>query len=95
MEEIRVDMRNHTEKDVQEGRKQAQLMFRLNNTMPGTDEYDEVLKEMFGDRIGEGSYVAVPLSGAAIDKLVIGKGCYINSNLLAMSRGGITIGDYV
>ena len=95
MEEIRVDMRKHTEQDLQEGRKQAQLMFKLNHTMPGTDEYDAVLKELFGDRIGEGSYVAAPLSGAAVNKLVIGKGCYINSNLLAMSRGGITIGDYV
>lgn len=48
-------------------------MFKLNHTMPRTEEYMSVLKELLGDRIGEGSYVAAPVSGVAIDKLVIGK----------------------
>lgn len=70
-------------------------MFKLNHTMPRTEEYFNVLSELFEERLGEGSYVASPIAGAAMEKLVIGKGCFINSNLLAMSRGGITIGDYV
>ena len=70
-------------------------MFKLNHTMPRTEEYTAVLKELFEDRIGEGSFVAAPLAGAAIDKLVIGKHVFINSNLLAMARGGITIEDDV
>ena len=32
--------------------------------------------------------------GAALDMLKIGKGVFVNSNLLAMARGGIKIGDY-
>ena len=91
MEELRVDMRERTPKEQAIYDKQAQLMFKLNHTMPRTEEYMGVLKELFEDRIGEGSYVAAPLGGVAMEKLVIGKHCFINSNLLAMSRGGITI----
>ena len=95
MEELRVDMRERTPEEQEIYDRQAQLMFKLNHTMPRTEEYMGVLKELFEDRIGEGSYVAAPLGGAAMEKLVIGKHCFINSNLLAMSRGGITIGDNV
>ena len=95
MKEIRVDMRKLTPNEIKLYEKQAQLIFKLNHSMPRTEEYMTVLKELFEDRIGEGSYIAAPLSGAAMEKLVIGKNCYINSNLLAMSRGGITIGDNV
>ena len=95
MEELRVDMRERTAEEQEMYDKQAQLLYKLNHTMPRTDEYTEVLEELFGDRLGEGSYLAAPLSGAAIEKLVIGRNCYINSNLLAMSRSGITIGNDV
>lgn len=52
-------------------------------------------RKLFGENIGEGSYVAPPLQGAALDKLKIGNNVYINSNCLAMARGGITIEDDV
>ncbi|MBR1628634.1 MAG: galactoside O-acetyltransferase, partial [Lachnospiraceae bacterium] len=95
MEEIRVDMRERTPEEQAMYDRQAQLMFKLNHTMPRTEEYLAVLRELFGDHLGEGSYVASPLAGAAMEKLIIGKNCFINGNLLAMSRGGITIGDNV
>ncbi len=95
MDELRVDMRELTPEERDMYSRQAQLMFRLNHTMPFTEEYFAVLRELFEDRIGEGSYLAAPLAGAAIEKLVIGKNSYINTNLLAMARGGITIGDNV
>ena len=77
------------------GMKFTQLTFKLNHTMPGTDDYFSTLKELFGDRLGEGSFLAAPLTGAALNMLTIGKNCFINSNLLAMARGGITIEDNV
>ena len=95
VEELRVDMRERTPEEQAMYDRQAQLMFKLNHTMPRTTEYMAVLKELFEDRLGEGSYVASPISGAAMEKLVIGKNCFINSNLLAMARGGITIEDNV
>ncbi len=93
MNELRVDLRERTYQEQAMYDRQAQLMFKLNHTIPRTKEYTEILQELFGDHLGEGSYVASPLAGAAIEKLIIGKRCFINSNLLAMARGGITIGD--
>ena len=91
----RVDMDDITEEDLQESFRQSQLLFKLNHTMPMTPEYDEVLKELMGDNLGENSMIMAPLSGAALDKLVVGDNVFINSNCLAMARGGITIEDDV
>ena len=63
--------------------------------MPMTDEYQQILKELFGDNLGEGAYVAAPIQGACLDRIKMGKNVMINSNLLAMARGGITIEDDV
>ena len=60
--------------------------------MPMTDEYQQILKELFGDNLGEGAYVAAPIQGACLDRIKMGENVMINSNLLAMARGGITIG---
>lgn len=95
MEEIRVDMRQRDAYDLETYAKHEELVFRLNHTMPRTPEYQEILDELFGGRMGEGSFLRAPLAGAAFDKMIIGKGVFINSNLLAMARGGITIEDNV
>lgn len=94
-EEIRVDMRQLTAEDRERGAKMAQLLYRLNHTMPMTEEYTAVMNELFEGRIGEGSFVAAPLAGAALDKVVIGRSVYVNTNALMMARGGITIDDGV
>ena len=75
--------------------KMTELLFKMNHTMPMSAEYNAVLKELFGDHIGTGTYIAAPLNGAALDKVKIGNNVFINSNLLAMARGGITIDDDV
>ena len=95
MEEIRVDMRQRDAYDLETYAKHEELIFRLNHTMPRTPEYQEILNELFEGRMGEGSFLRAPLAGAAFDKMIIGKGVFINSNLLAMARGGITIEDNV
>ena len=95
MEEIRVDMRQRDAYDLETYAKHEELIFRLNHTMPRTPEYQEILNELFEGRMGEGSFLRAPLAGAAFDKMIIGKGVFINSKLLAMARGGITIEDNV
>ena len=94
-EEIRADMRSMTPQDRERGAVMAKLVYRLNHTEPMTEEYSRVLQELFGENIGEGSFVAAPLSGAAFDHVKIGKNVFINSNCLLMARGGITIEDGV
>ena len=95
MEELRVDMRKLSEEDAVAYARQDELLFKLNHTMPHSPEYAELLQELFEGRIGENSFVRAPLAGAALDKMVIGNRVFINSNLLAMARGGITIEDDV
>ena len=95
MTEERVDLRVSTPEEREQGKRQAQLVFKLNHTMPMTDEYAEILNQLFEDRIGEGSYVAAPIQGVCFDRIKIGRNVFINSNLLAMARGGITIEDDV
>ena len=94
-EEQRIDIRIPNEKDHAENVRAAQVMFKLNQTMPFTEEYNQLLKELFGENLGEGSYVAAPISGACVSQMKIGKNVFINSNMLAMARGGITIEDGV
>ena len=94
-EEIRVDMRIPNPEGSKEMMRANQVMFKLNHTLPFTDEYNELLNELFGDNLGQGSYVAAPISGSCVSSIKIGKRVFINSNLLAMARGGITIEDDV
>lgn len=94
-EEIRVDMRKMSEEELAKGTRMMQQIFRLNHTMPMTPEYTDALKDLFGNRLGEGSHVAAPIAGAALDKVKIGRNVYVNTNALMMARGGITIEDDV
>ena len=94
-EEIRVDLSAVSADHCAQRARSAQQLFKLNHTLPFSDEYNALLQEILGGNLGEGSTIAPPLSGAVLDMLKIGKGVYVNSNLLAMARGGITIGNYV
>ena len=87
----RVDMDDISEEEVQEAIRTNQLLFKLNHTMPMTPEYEEVLKELFGDNIGEGSMITAPLSGAAFDKLKIGNNVWIGDKATILPD--VTIGD--
>ena len=95
MEEIRIDMRDKSYQNAAAGARNEELVFKLNHTLPTSQEYKDILHELFDGRIGENSFLHAPLAGAAFEKITIGSGVYINSNLLAMARGGITIEDDV
>ncbi|MBR0272036.1 MAG: hypothetical protein IJQ68_08650 [Methanobrevibacter sp.] len=94
MEEL-VDMREMTQEEMIEAGKMAEIVFKLNHTLPNSDEYNALLKELLGDNLGENSMIIAPISGAAFDHIKIGDNVFINSNSLLMARGGITIEDEV
>ena len=48
MQEQRVDPRQTTAEEHAEGVRQAQVLFKLNHTMPYTDEYNALVRELFG-----------------------------------------------
>lgn len=93
--EVVVDMRKSDPQQRIENERCTRLLFQINHTMPFTEGYMRLLRELFGENLGEGSVVTPPLNGASVSSVKIGKNVYINSNLLAMARGGITIGDNV
>ena len=89
------DMRQTRQEDIERAKYYSQLIFRLNHTMPFTDEYNEILRSIFGERLGNGSSIMAPVNIVCPDKLTVGDRVFINPGFLAMSRGGITIEDDV
>ena len=94
MEEIRIDMRTQTPQEIEMSVRDAQLCFKLNHTMPYTEEYDTILHELLGE-IGEGSRLLAPTTIVRGKNVKIGKRVTVMNNSLFMSAGGITIEDDV
>ena len=57
MEELRVNPLDLTPEEQEKSRKQAELVFKINHTMPFTEEYDNLVKELFKGKIGKNSRV--------------------------------------
>lgn len=91
--EFCVNVRKTSPQERKEGQRQMQLLFQINHTMPLTEKYNHLIRDLFGNNLEEGSYITPPLNGACVGSMKIGKNVLINSNLLAMARGGITIED--
>ena len=89
MQEIIVDPRQSTPEELAEGMRQAQTLFKLNHTMPYTDEYNALAEELFGhDVFADGGFVMPGLTGVCFDRVKLGRGVKIMNNCLMMSRGG-------
>lgn len=95
MKEIRIDLRDPQQNDPAEGKRCAELCFRLSQTMPYTDEYESLVKELFCGNIGEGSRVMPGIKVVRGNRVKIGKGVVIMYNCLMMAAGTITIEDDV
>lgn len=94
MEELRIDCAHQSEADLKLAKEQAQLLFRLNHTMPMTEEYDNLLHRLFPD-IGAGSRVNTPLTVVRAHMVKIGSRVTVMNACLMMAAGGITIDDDV
>ncbi|KRM74780.1 DapH/DapD/GlmU-related protein [Secundilactobacillus collinoides] len=91
---IDVKKRN-TPEYVKEFQRMQQLVFKFNNTMPFTDEANELLTQMLGNRLGAGSRITAPIRLIEPEKITIGKNVLIESNILCMAAGNIVIEDNV
>ena len=95
MKEEIVDPRLTTPEESAGYVRQAQTLFKLNHTMPYTEEYNALAKELFGhDVFADGGFVMPGLTGVCFDRVKLGKGVMIMNNCLMMARGGITIDDH-
>lgn len=92
MEEVRIDLREESPERKAEGKRSTQLCFKINHTMPMTDECNALIRELFPN-MGENTRVQPPLQVNLGANVKIGSNVSIMYNLLCMSAGGITIED--
>lgn len=92
MEELRIDCDHQSEADLKLAKEQAQLLFRLNHTMPMTKNYTDLLHQLFPE-MGEGSRVNTPLTVVRAHSVKIGRRVVVMNGCLMMAAGGITIDD--
>lgn len=92
MEEKRIDCANQTAEELALAAAQTQTAFRLNHTMPMTEEYDRLLHELFPS-MGEGARVMTPITVVRAHEVKIGERVIIMPGCLMMAAGGITIDD--
>ena len=95
MDEVRIDLRISNEERMKESVRSAQLCYKLNHTMPYTDEYNALLKELFGDNLGESSRLSAPIFVNIAKNVKIGKNVVIMNGFQCMSAGGLVIEDGV
>ena len=95
VKEFKVDMDKMKPAELEKLGKQTELLFKINHTMPLSEEYNILINELFESRIGNNFTLRTPLSGTSFDNVKIGDNVFINSNCLMMARGGITIEDNV
>ena len=91
----RIDMNKMSQEELDSYDKQRKVLFKLNHTEPMTEEYATLLNELLDGNIGENSTITAPFAGAAFNNIKLGNNVFINSNCLAMARGGIIIEDDV
>lgn len=94
MEETRIDCAYQSEAELALAKEQMQLAFRLNQTMPMTNEYNELLHRLF-PHMGEGSWIRTPITVVRAHNVKIGRNVGIMNGCLMMSAGGIIIDDDV
>ena len=92
MKEIRIDVTKQTDEELALANEHAQLIFKFNQTMPGTVEYTELMRKIFPG-IGDNSIVNAPLTAIRPHMVNIGKNVVVMPGCLMMSAGGITIED--
>ena len=94
MEEIRIDVLAQSPEELELAKKHAQLIFKFNNTMPMTEEYERLMREIFPD-MGEGSLIYAPLTAVRPHMVKIGARVVVLNNCLMMAAGGIILEDDV
>lgn len=94
MDDIRIDLRERTPEELAEIDRQEKVLFRINNTMPGTNEYQELIPQLFSE-VGEGCRIVAPMTIVHGDKVRIGRNVIVMPNSLMMASGTITIEDNV
>lgn len=95
MMETRIDLRTAGKERFDKAKRTSDLLFRLNHTLPFSEEYNGLLKEFFIGGLGENCYIQTPLYINLAENLHIGNNVSINPYFRCMSAGNIFIEDNV
>ena len=95
MVEIRIDVTKQTKEELELAAHYAKLVHQFNHAEPFSKEWWSLQREIFKDRIGEGSRVMSPLTAVRPNEVTIGKNVVVMNGCLMMSAGTITIEDDV
>ena len=95
MEEIRIDVTKQTKEELALAAHYAKLVHLFNHAEPFSEEWWNLQREIFKDKIGVGSRVMSPLTAVRPNKVTIGKNVVVMNGCLMMSVGTITIDDNV
>lgn len=90
--EIRIDVARQTPEELALATRQSQLIFKFNHTMPGTEEYDRLMHDIF-PTLGKSSIIHSPVTAVRPHMVSIGKNVVIMPGCLMMAAGGISIDD--
>lgn len=93
MEEVRIDIRIPDEKREAESIRSSQLCFKINHTMPNTDECKNLISELFNNSLGENTVINPPVFVLLGENVKIGKNVVLMNGFQCMSSGGLTIED--
>ena len=95
MEEIRIDVTKQTKEELELAAHYAKLVHQFNHAEPFSEEWWSLQREIFKDKIGEGSRVMSPLTAVRPNQVTIGKNVVVMNGCLMMSAGTITLDDDV
>ena len=90
-----VDPRKNTPQEQALYLEQSTKQFKFNGCIPYSPDASLAAKDLFGNNMGEGSWVQPPLKGVAFHCVRIGKNVKIMPDCLMMARGGLIIDDDV
>lgn len=80
MEEFRIDCLHQTEEELGVAKELRQNIFRLNHTMPDTEEYRELLHKVF-PHLGENCRIETPFAGVRTAKREVRTQCDCHAGL--------------
>lgn len=92
MKELRIDCANLTDDEAKKWKQEIQDVWKLNQTMPYSDEYNELLNKLIPNK-GKNVDIRTPITGVNLQKVKVGNNVIIMNGSLMMASGGITIED--
>ena len=91
MEEKRLDLRIKSEDREKEIQRTNETLFKLNHTLPFSDEYNMLLKELFIGGMGRDCYILTPMYVNIAKNIHIGNNVSINAYTLNVCQPAMFI----